>query len=597
MCSFMGILIDKKGMVINLQKKLMGTYLMIISLTIIIAIIFSWQKGNQHFKETVKKDTEIQGTLLTEILLREDENELIDFQHFVNKYSEISNFRITVIDMEGIVVADSHENYEIMDNHAHRQEVSQAMKGNIYSKIRYSKTLGTYYLYTALPLKLKTFEGVLRLSVPLNDIKELAYDMIKYVIYGIIIGAIIAILIAYFVTKKMMEPINEITKASIEVSEGNYNKKLYIKTKDEREKLAEAFNNMTIKLRLNMWKLEKRNREFESVLSSMINGVIAVDEEYNVFLYNKQAKKILDIKEEIDEKSIYEVIRNSTIFNVLETSISQNKYMVDETKLMSKSDKIIRVYANPIFSNTSSKRSLGTLLVIRDVTEIRKLETMRSDFVSNVTHELKTPLTSIRGFVDTLKNGAIKDEEIAIKFLDIIDIESERLSLLINDILSLSSIENSNKDINTINNVDNIINEVVDILYPKLRDKQLEIEVDIDKDIMFLCNKNRIKQLFINLLDNAIKYTEKGYVKIECRKDDSSLTIKVIDTGIGIAREHIERLFERFYRVDKGRSRKMGGTGLGLSIVKHIVELYNGTIQVQSEVGKGSTFIIRLPIS
>ena len=581
-----------------MQKKLMATYILIISLTIIIAVLFSWNKGNQYFRDTVRKDTETKGQLLIDILTNEAENDSLDFQAFADRYSSKSEVRITLIDMEGIVVADSDEDYRIMDNHAFRNEVSRAIKGEIASKIRYSDTLGTYYLYTALPISIKGFQGVLRLSMPLIEIQNIAIDMIKYVVYGILIGAVIAVIIAYIVTKRFMEPLGQLTQAAIKISEGNYNDKIYIRSKDETGKLAEAFNDMTVKLSLNMWKLEKRNREFESVLSSMINGVIAVDEDYKVFLYNSKLNQILNIQEDIVGKSIYEVIRNTTIFNVLEKSIEQNEYIVDETIIKSnKKDKTVRVYANPIYApKRASIKTMGTLLVIRDITQMKKLETMRSDFVSNVTHELNTPLTSIRGFVDTLKNGAIKDEKVAARFLDIIDIETERLSLLIQDILSLSAIENMEDEKNSSdNNIGEIINEVTEILNPKLENKDINIDIRVKKDVTYNCNRNRIKQLIINLMDNAIKYTEKGSVIISCDESEEDVIIEVTDTGIGIEEQHIPRLFERFYRVDKGRSRNMGGTGLGLSIVKHIVGLYKGKIEVESNIGVGTTFTIRLP--
>lgn len=581
----------------NMKKKLMRTYILVISLTIIIVVLFSWQKTNQYFTETVKKDSETQSKLLTDILIHEDEAGDINFEEFAQKYSNITGVRITIIDMEGNVVIDSDEDFRVMENHAFRDEVSKALKGEVSSKKRFSQTLGTYYLYTALPLQLQSFDGVLRISVPLIQVRQIALDMLKYILIGIVIGAIVAIIIAYISTKKFMKPINELTNAAAEIAEGDFNKKIYINSGDQIGKLAETFNEMIEKLKINMSKLEQRNSELESILSSMINGIIAVDEDYKIFLYNDILTEILNIDgKEIEGKSIYEVIRNVDIFNVIEKSIVQEVHTIDETRISGIEDKVIRVYASPIISNKSNKKILGTLLVIQDVTNIRKLETMRSDFVSNVTHELKTPLTSIRGFVDTLKNGAIKDEKNANRFLSIIDIETERLSLLIGDILSLSEIENmkNDKHINE-NNVGEVIEEVVNILRPKVEKKNIELLSTIPEDLKpFKCNRNRIKQLLINLVDNAISYTDKGYVKISCKEKIHYLIIEIEDTGIGIEKKYIPRLFERFYRIDKGRSRKIGGTGLGLSIAKHIVELYNGTIKVESELGKGTRFIVKL---
>ncbi|QUI22723.1 HAMP domain-containing protein [Vallitalea pronyensis] len=579
-----------------MQKKLMTTYLFIISVTMVVAIIISWHKGNEHIQETIQKDTQVQGILLLELLKKEPEGEAIDFQAYANWYAEQANVRLTIIDKEGTVVADSDEDYQVMDNHAYRDEVAEALKGRTVSRIRYSKTIGIPYLYTAMPMDLANFDGVLRISVPLTTVKNSAMEMVRYVLYGILIGAIIAIVVAFLVTRRFMEPLKELTDAATRISEGDYDNKIYMRHNDERGKLAHAFNEMTIKLKLNMWNLRKRNEEFEAVLSSMINGLIAVDEQYHVFLANEQAKAILGVEGSLLDKSIYEVIRNTTIYHVLEKSIEQQEYIVDDTIIADEKERVIRVYANPIYKHKSASRTLGTLLVIQDVTDIRKLETMRKDFVSNVTHELNTPLTSIRGFVDTLKHGAISDEKIANRFLDIIDIETERLSLLIQDILSLSAIESTDQDKRVDEyDIKEIIDEVLDILEPKIKKKNIEIINDINQGLTYRCNRDRIKQLFINLLDNAIKYTEKGQVGITCSRDEQGLKIDIWDTGIGIEEEHIPRLFERFYRVDKGRSRNMGGTGLGLSIVKHIVELYKGRIDVVSRVGEGSRFVIFLP--
>lgn len=577
-----------------MQKKLMSTYILIIMLTVIIVVIFSWQSGTKYFNEQVKLESKMQGQVLHDVLTYQEALNKLDFSEFVKKYSEITNVRITIIDMNGNVIADSNEDYRIMDNHAYREEVAAAIKGEVYSIMRFSQTMGTYYAYTARPLQLSSFNGVLRTAIPLNEVQELVLDILEYIILGILIGAVVSIIIAYFYTQKFMEPINEITEAAIKISEGNYDKKLYINLNDQRGKLADAFNDMSVKLSMNMWKLEQRKSQLESILSSMDTGIIAIDKDFTIFLYNQKLIEIFDIEQEnIKGKSIYEVVRNATIFQILEKSMNQHKFSVEEISFIGE-ERIIKINANPIISSKSGNKFLGILLVIQDITKIKKLENMRKDFVSNVTHELKTPLTSIRGFVETLRHGAIKDEKIANRFLDIIDIEGERLYKLIEDILLLSEIE-SMKDKNVSNHsIKQIVKEVYDILEPKASKKEIHLETYMGEDIIFRCNKDRIKQLLINLADNALNYTEKGYVKITVNQDYYYVTFEIEDTGIGIEQEFIPRLFERFYRVDKGRGRKVGGTGLGLSIVKHIVELYEGTINVESKPGVGTKFTVKL---
>lgn len=578
-----------------MQKKLFATYFSLIVFTLIVAIYFIWSNGNDFFNKEYQQQFITQGQLLSDLLKEAELNNLEDYNLFIKTYSKKLNTRITIIDNKGNVIADSDEDPKNMENHAYREEIKNAIKGKISSSIRYSSTMNNYYSYTAIPFESKIINGVIRLSIPIDYIEKITFELIEYIIVALIISSIIALIIAFLFTNIFMKPINILTEAAEEISNGNYDKKIHINRQDQIGSLANVFNEMTVKLRINMWKLTNRKTQLEAILSNMKNGVIAVDEDYKILFYNKALCKMLmlDKNTDIVGKSIYEVIRNAFFFNVLEKSIENEDYTENEGKF---NDKIIHIYANPI--HIKKTKSIGILLVTEDMTEFRKLESIRKDFVSNVTHELKTPLTSIRGFIDTLKNGAIRDEKVAKKFLDIIDIESERLSTLIQDILILSEIESFQNAKNIeMNDVNIIIQEVVELLKPTTQSKNLDFIMNIQNNLpLFKCNKNRIKQLLINLIDNAYKYTEEGSVILNCYIKFDYLIFEVSDTGIGISKEDIPRLFERFYRVDKGRSRKEGGTGLGLSIVKHIVELYNGIIKVESTVSKGTTFIIKLPL-
>ncbi|TCK98779.1 PAS/PAC sensor signal transduction histidine kinase [Natranaerovirga hydrolytica] len=580
-----------------MQKKLFITYLFIVFFTLIVSVYFTWSKSYDVLSRQYTEQFISQGQLLLEVMETTELNNEADIRAFTNRYSEVLEARITIIDKTGEVIADSYEEPVVMDNHAFREEVNKALNGDISSNIRYSNTMGHYYSYTALPLHTESIEGVLRISIPVEAIEKINYELIEYIALALIICGSIALIMALFYTRKFMKPINTLTHAVEEISKGNYEKKIYIKQKDQIGRLADAFNEMAVKLKMNMWKLTQRKTQLEAILSSMNSGIVAVDEEFRIVFYNTAFLKILKIEEkEIVGKLLYDIIRKTILFNVLEKSLETNQKINEEGKIMlGEEEKIISIYANPI--KLEKTKNLGILLVIEDMTQIRKLENIRTDFVSNVSHELKTPLTSIRGFVDTLKNGAINDETVAKRFLDIIDIETERLYYLIQDILLLSEIESKqNEKIIQYNKIPDIIDEVTEILKPRWHNKPLEVNCQCDDGVPdFLCNKDRIKQLLINLVDNAIKYTEKGQISIRCFDANHYLVIEVEDTGIGIDQEHIPRLFERFYRVDRGRSRKQGGTGLGLSIVKHIVELYEGNIKVESEVGKGTKFIVKLP--
>lgn len=584
-----------------MQKKLLGTYLLIISITMVITVIFSWARVKDYFFPRVEKESESKVVLLLDIL-QQQKHDSISLQDFATEYAEKIDARITIVDTDGAVVAESDSNKDQMDNHLSRAEISQILKGgNIASSFRYSKTMKNYYQYVAVLVNTSDFKGVLRIATPLHEVQDIIIYMLMMIVIGILFGAVIAFLVAYFITKKLMKPIQELKDAAIKIAEGNYEDKIYISQKDEVGQLAEAFNNMSIKLKMNVWKLEHKNAELRSILSSMGNGLIVIDPEFRISLYNEQFLELLSVNEkDVQGKLFYEVTRNLVVFELVEKCLDLSEMIVKEAKFSDLTgEKVFLIVANPIRSHSDYSHNLGVLLTIQDVTQMRKLENMRSDFVSNVTHELKTPLTSIRGFVDTLKNGAIEDEQVAMRFLDIIDIESERLAGLIDDILILSEIEAmvGEKNIHEYK-LDEIIKEIVEILEPEAKNKSLEINMVLDESIKpYKCNKDRIKQLLINLIGNSIKYTDKGHITVTLREEFKYVVIEVEDTGIGIEKKHISRLFERFYRVDKGRSRSMGGTGLGLSIVKHIVELYNGKIKVDSKVGEGTKMTVRLPIN
>ena len=319
-------------------------------------------------------------------------------------------------------------------------------------------------------------------------------------------------------------------------------------------------------------------------------------------LINPSAKEIFLIKdnEKIIGKNILENIRNNQIYKIIHHILINDKDNPMEIEIDSSKKKILRISSSPIRYIAKHERIKGVILIIEDITQLRKLENVRKDFVANVSHELKTPITSIRGFIETLKSGEVEDENIQKRFLDIIDFESERLIRLIEDILILSDLENNLKSTTTDKiEIKEALNEIISIMTQLAMKKNIIITSDIQNGMLPLFfAKDKFKQMIINLIDNAIKYTpEGGKIKINAYQNNNQVEIEIKDTGIGIPKEDIPRLFERFYRVDKDRSRSAGGTGLGLAIVKHILELMNGKIKVESELGKGSSFILSIPLT
>ena len=339
-------------------------------------------------------------------------------------------------------------------------------------------------------------------------------------------------------------------------------------------------------------------------MSSVVNGIVAIDSLERVLFINPAAERILGIHDrEIVGKHLLQVVRNNSIDNYLSTILKEKKYFDTEILLDGHDEKILKFYANPI-KQTDKSDIKGIIITIQDITELRKLERMRTEFIANVSHELKTPLTSIKGFVETLKMNDMDNRQDNMRFLSIIEDEANRLYRLINDILALSELEQKKAATKKDRiNIENSIVEVLSILNGQGEEKNIMLSMDVQEGLKSIKgDSDRLKQMLINLVDNAIKYTpQNGKVKVEAynQADEAgrdSVVIKVIDNGIGIPEQHISRLFERFYRVDKARSRKVGGTGLGLAIVKHIVILFNGSIEVSSVVGKGTEFKIILPV-
>lgn len=579
-----------------MQKKLFITYALVIILMVIAVGGSFWFRGYQYINQQNEKQYLNQVKMLADIFESMELSEEEEFNDFAVEYAEQYGFRITVIKQDGTVVGDSSSQERTMENHESREEVQQALQTGEGFSTRHSDTMNIDYLYCAVSVNTNDFSGVLRISVPLEQLKIVDKRFMETLLLSFLFVMAIALALSMYFIRYITRPIDDITIAAEKISKGEYDSKIYTSQKDQIGSLAVSFNHMTDALKDSMDTLTNQNMELEAILSSMESGIIAVDNASEIMFYNKAFLKIMELVDHnIQGKSFFQVVRNSLLFEIVDQVRAEKESVRLEGKIVLSDEKFIRVIGTPL--RQAEDKQLGALIIMEDITELKKLEHMRSDFVSNVTHELKTPLTSIKGFVDTLKSGAIKDEPVARKFLDIIDIETERLYNLIRDILLLSEIESRVEYDVEACQVDHIITEVIELLEPNVNDKTklcFEAQPYVRP---YPCNKDRMKQLVINLVDNAIKCTEEGAVTVRCYSDKENLNIVVEDTGIGMEKQNLARIFERFYRVDKGRSRKLGGTGLGLSIAKHIVEMYHGNILVDSQMEEGTKFHIMLPYS
>lgn len=393
--------------------------------------------------------------------------------------------------------------------------------------------------------------------------------------------------------------IEQITKAIAEFGEeaklfakGEYRHSVRCYTIPELEHLAHAFDSMGENLYRTIRKLKYQKSKAESILTHLDQGILVLDKEGYILEMNQVGEEMLKINGVIKNSShIKDILRDNKCNEMVNEAIKNNVYSSCEVSL---GDNIFYIKARPI---EEQGIKLGYIVTIQDITNIRKLEEIRYQFVSNVTHEIKTPLTSIQGFVETLKDGAIENKTMALRFLDIIDIEAKRLYRLIQDILLLSEIENMDNIYTESTSVSEVVEDVIELMREEARKKEINIVFEKQNDLVLPCmNRDHMKQTILNLVSNAVRYTDRGQITVITQMKEDRGIIQVQDTGIGIPEESVNRIFERFYRVDNSRSRKSGGTGLGLSIVKHMVGLYKGRIFVESEYGKGSSFIMEFPI-
>lgn len=565
----------------KMKNKLMLSILSTIILSLALVTALYMTIINYQHEESIKKSLKENNMLIINLI---ESGAVSNIDVYFKSFNK-SNFRISLINKDGKVIKESDIAIENMDNHNTRSEVIGARKyGEGYS-IRYSDTLKNTMVYYATAFN----DGnIIRSSMPMEVVTGLEGKYLKYylIVLTIVfsISAIFSSKLAYIIVK----PIKDLEFITTRIARGELDRRVTINSQDEIGQLANTFNNMADRLQYTLKdSLEKQNK-LQAILKSMDSGVIAVDRNYKVIMINPYAQKIFGIHKDIIGQNLMNSIRDYEL-----EELFKNNEESKEINILWPEKRVLKVKTADIMSD---KHHIGTVAVVQDITDIRKLENMRSQFVANVSHELKTPLTSIKGFAETLRY--VESKETREKFLTIIDDETDRLTRLISDILTLSHIE-QHKEVKQKEDIDVValIRDVYYLMKNTADKKNIRLEIITEDNAALYGEKDRFKQMLINLIDNAIKYSEQGdSIFIGTKKEGDSCVIIVEDTGVGISEEHIPRLFERFYRVDKARSRASGGTGLGLAIVKHIVFSFNGEIFVESKLGKGTKFIVKIPV-
>lgn len=507
------------------------------------------------------------------------------------------NTRITIILLDGKVIADSESDPQIMENHGNRPEIKDAVVGKIGSQTRFSTTLQTDMMYVAIPLEYGgEIIGVTRLSMSLREVNKTFINLIMILATGIVIVALIVFLLSLKLAKGLTKPIEAISEGAHRIASGDLNTKVYSGTKDEIGELGQTINFMTKTLKEKINEISQEKSRLENILTTIGSGVIMLDNYGLVRIVNPAAEEIFGISlATAKDKHNLEVIRNFGLNEQIEKCLTHEIIIDYEFTIIHPEEKILQCYIAPVYRY---KVISGVTIVFHDITSLRRLEQMRADFVANASHELRTPLTAIKGYAETLLDGALDDRGVSEKFVTIIDQEANRLIKLVEELLTLSRAENQQQE-NIRQSVDilTIIKSVSEQMKNSFNAKNVTLTLDLPDILsMVKVNPDRIKQVMVNILDNALKYTpEGGKVQVKAWHEEENVKVTVCDTGLGIPEKDLSRIFERFYRVDKARTRRMGGFGLGLSIVKHIIESSGGRIGVKSTVNNGSVFWFTLP--
>lgn len=513
--------------------------------------------------------------------------------------------RVTFIAADGTVLGDSDLDSGQMDNHLNREEIGEAAaSGAGYSK-RYSDSTGGNMLYVAMPVRSGTdIVGYVRLSMGLEEIETTVRHLWWGLLGGLLLVFVLAGLISFRVAYQLTRPIEKITRVARQITRLNYKSRVYLRNRDEIGELGQAINTMADSLQQQMHRILENESQLSGVLDNMVSGVVMIDEQGRIVLLNRSAEDILgDVASDLIGKPYDSAKHPYELIRLIQACIERGEHIRDEIMFYFPEERILEVNLVPM--KAAEDEWLGLVIVLHDITAIRRLEKMRSEFVANVSHELKTPIAAVKGFAETLLAGAMNDAETARSFLQIIYDESERLNRLIGDILELSKVESKRAPLHfSPVHLGSFVGKTLDMMRSAADKKEIGLEMKVDEELYMEADEDRLRQILFNLLANGINYTpEGGRVKIEVEEVPADgehavdkIRFIVSDTGIGIPKKDLPRIFERFYRVDKARSRSSGGTGLGLSIVKHLVELHKGSIRVESEVGLGSRFILELPV-
>lgn len=587
-----------------MKKLTVFSYVLIILLSLTILSIstismFSIKTLSDFIYQEVEASLWEEAQLIYNIIPEYKNETAENYQEITEGFLSNLKIRITLISPNGSVLADSHEDYRKMENHSDRTEIFAALNNQKESSIRLSSTLGEQMLYIALPSGSKNV--IVRAALSIDHIMNKVLSTFRNIIIFSIFILLIVVVISIYTAKLFTSIINSVKNISEFYAQGDFSKKLIENGPREVILLKKSINSMGEQLQEIVSKVSVQKNELQAMLNSMVDSVILLNNQMEIMEMNPAAEELLSLSfSECKKRNIKNIIPNTNILTLVEKSFSDKKYCEETVTFSLEPIQYIQIHCTPIEDIQSSSK--GVLLVMNNMTRMKQLENMRKDFVANVSHELKTPVTLINGYTETLLDGAKNDPEKLNQFLKVIDRHSIRINHIIDDLLILSNIEDKGTNIS--------LEEVAlyDIIFSaytsalnNAEKEGISMKIECNEQIKLLANPILLEQAILNLINNAIKYSGKGSIvsivgTIEENHSKKDIIISVKDNGKGMDEKLLERIFERFYRINREQSKKMGGTGLGLSIVKHIALSHNGHVTVKSKPGQGSVFTITLPI-
>ncbi|MBA4541577.1 HAMP domain-containing protein [Thermoactinomyces daqus] len=571
----------------TLKAKITWSFLLLIGCSVLGTGIFVALLLQTSYLDSLSGRLQKEGKMLAETTRWDSDRSL---QHQAQVYAQTLDVRVTFFDRNGRVLGDSEG--KSFDGKEFT-EVAEALKNHIPDP-----TIRNDFLHAALPVERNGhIVGAVRLSLDIREVNRSLHQVWFSLALGLLFAYALAAFFSSRIASGVTRPLEEITQVARDIAEKRFYRRVQQEGRDEVAHLGQAINRMARSLQKQMETIRKSERRLNSVIESMESGLIIVDPTGNVSLANRAFERMFsmpasDLIGHSYKKLSYPYDLSELITECAESGIRLRK----EIHLYYPEERMLLAHLTPMWVE---KNGVGVVVVFHDLTAIRRLEQLRRDFVANVSHELKTPITSIRGFAETLLDGAMHDRETCQEFLQIIHEESLRLQRLIGDLLDLSRIESKQFHLKTeIVPVDTLIYSAQKMVRDQLKAKDQNLTIEIDELFEVEVDPDRFRQIILNLLTNAIHYTPAGgHITVVARRRKSDWQLIIGDSGIGIPESDLPRIFERFYRVDKARARNSGGTGLGLAIVKHLVEVHHGKIQVESKVGEGTSFILTFPLS